>query len=76
MFLFCRHPIPFNAFFVTGTKDAFSVSPSSGELHPPGTTGTRMFVSFNPKMYGKAYKTRLIVQVSQTMFLFIIAFFK
>jgi len=62
LFSHSRHPIPFTAFFVGGGEEVFSVSPSNGELLPPGTVGTRMFVSFNPKMYGKSYSTRLIVQ--------------
>lgn len=58
-----RHPSPFTAYFVAGSDLEFTVSPQSGELHPVGTKGTLITVGFTPKLYGKSYQAKLVVQV-------------
>jgi len=59
----CRLPTPYNAYFVPGSDPELTVYPSSGELMPPGSHGTRLSVTFSPNMYGRSYRGRLVVQV-------------
>ncbi|XP_070567350.1 cilia- and flagella-associated protein 47-like [Ptychodera flava] len=59
-----RHPVAFNAYFVAGSDAEFSVSPQSGELLPLGTNGSLLSVSFTPRIYGKTYIGKLVVQTA------------
>ncbi len=61
----CRHPVSFNAYFVAGSDPEFTVTPQVGELLPSGTKGTMITVGFMPKLYGKSYQAKLVVQVSR-----------
>ena len=56
-----NHPVPYNAYFVAGSDQAFQVSPASGELLPEGTKGTLIRVSFIPQKYGKIYHGHLVI---------------
>ncbi|XP_072178621.1 cilia- and flagella-associated protein 47-like [Diadema setosum] len=59
-----RHPVAFQAYFVAGSDVEFSVSPQTGELKPLGTTGTLITVGFTPKIYGKTYHAKLVIQTA------------
>ncbi|XP_022089961.1 cilia- and flagella-associated protein 47-like isoform X2 [Acanthaster planci] len=59
-----RHPVAFTAYFVAGSDQEFTVSPQSGELKPLGTSGTLVTVGFKPKIYGKSYQAKLVVQTA------------
>ena len=61
--LFFRHPVGFQSYFVAESDVEFSVSPQTGELKPLGTPGTLITVGFTPKLYGKTYHAKLVVQV-------------
>ncbi|XP_041462969.1 cilia- and flagella-associated protein 47-like isoform X1 [Lytechinus variegatus] len=59
-----RHPIGFQSYFVAESDVEFSVSPQTGELKPLGTPGTLITVGFTPKLYGKTYHAKLVVQTA------------
>ncbi|XP_071954714.1 cilia- and flagella-associated protein 47-like isoform X2 [Antedon mediterranea] len=59
-----KHPTLFNAYFVAGSDQEFSVAPQTGELQPLGTKGTLIQLAFTPKVYGKNYQAKLVIQTS------------
>ncbi|XP_033635373.1 cilia- and flagella-associated protein 47-like isoform X1 [Asterias rubens] len=59
-----RHPVAFTAYFVAGSDQEFSVSPQTGELKAIGTNGTLITVGFRPRIYGKNYQGKLVVQTA------------
>lgn len=66
-----RYPSSFNAFFMPGSDPELTVFPQVGDMLPQGTEGTKISVAFTPKMYGRGYKGKLIVQVSRNRHSFI-----
>lgn len=54
--------VAFHAYFEEGSDPELTVSPSMGELQPQSMEGTLFTISFNPYVYGKLYKGKLIVQ--------------
>lgn len=48
-----------------GSDPELTVFPQTGEMLPQGTEGTKISVAFTPKMYGRAYKGKLVIQVSR-----------
>ena len=52
---------PFRAYFTLDSSPEFGVSPSSGELPPPGQPGAQFTVTFAPTEYGKPCRGRLVV---------------
>ena len=69
-YLLLRHPVAFTAYFVAGSDQEFSVSPQTGELKAIGTNGTLITVGFRPRIYGKNYQGKLVVQVCNNSLLF------
>ena len=52
----------FRAYFTSDSASEFTISPSTGVLKPYGSEGTNFIVSFLPRMYGKIYVGKLIIE--------------
>ena len=50
------------AYFTSDSASEFTISPSTGVLKPYGSEGTNFIVSFLPRMYGKIYVGKLIIE--------------
>ncbi|XP_033113331.1 cilia- and flagella-associated protein 47-like isoform X2 [Anneissia japonica] len=60
-----KHPMMFTAYFLAESDQEFSVTPQTGELQALGTKGTLIQLTFIPKIYGKKYRAKLVVQTSE-----------
>ena len=55
----------FRAYFSADSPSEFSVSPASGILQPYGSEGTNFIVTFLPRMYGKIYVGKLVIETEE-----------
>ncbi|XP_036083014.1 cilia- and flagella-associated protein 47 isoform X3 [Rousettus aegyptiacus] len=60
-----RYAEPFTAYFLSGSDPEFFVKPQSGKLAPFDSDGTVIIVGFKPRMYGKKYKARLVIETEE-----------
>ena len=58
-------PAAFQAYFSLESPPEFTVTPESGMLEPYGSEGTNFVVSFTPKIYGKFYQGKIIVETEE-----------
>jgi len=56
---------PYQAYFSVESPPEFTVTPSVGMLDAYGSEGTNFVVSFSPKVYGKLYQAKLIVETEE-----------
>lgn len=56
---------PYQAYFSVESPPEFSVTPTVGLLDAYGSEGTNFVISFTPKVYGKLYQAKLIVETEE-----------
>ncbi|KAM8753166.1 cilia- and flagella-associated protein 47 [Rhynchonycteris naso] len=62
--------VPFTAYFQPGSDPEFFVRPESGEIPPYDSDGITLLVGFKPQMYGKKYKSKLVVETEDMYYLY------